>query len=273
MRLSLIRPVIGSILLENQEIKPVNQEHCFVPFSVSPLPAGPWLVFAPHADDETFGLGGCLLRAAAEGIAAHAVVMTDGALGGERDDLVAIRQREVQEAARYLQLDSLDCWQEPDRGLRFNAQLIGRIKDRIRAVQPASVFFPACFEPHPDHRMTTRLVWAALGELLNEHRQTTGIEDSPVPVPLAYEIGVQSPINRLIDITSVMEQKGHAIALYNSQNTENDYPNLIAALNKSRTFSLPDDVHFAEGLYQFDAEAPRQPLRMVMDAFYQQYWD
>ncbi len=27
------------------------------------LPLGPWLVFAPHADDETFGMGRSLLKA------------------------------------------------------------------------------------------------------------------------------------------------------------------------------------------------------------------
>lgn len=272
MRLLLIRAASRVWPTETLEINPVHQEHCFVPFAVSPLPPGPWLVFAPHADDETFGLGGCLLRAAAEGIATHVVVMTDGALGGDQDDLVAIRQREVQAAAQYLELASLECWQEPDRGLQFNAALIDRIKEKLRAVQPASVFFPACFEPHPDHRMTTRLVWAALGQLLSE-QQSARAGTEPAPTPFAYEIGVQSPINRLIDITGVMERKEHAISLYNSQNTENDYPNLIAALNKSRTFSLPDEVQFAEGLYQFEVDAPGRALKDFMDSFYQQYWE
>ena len=41
----------------------LQPEHILVPFSVSELPPGPWLVFAPHSDDETFGMGGSLLKA------------------------------------------------------------------------------------------------------------------------------------------------------------------------------------------------------------------
>ena len=29
-----------------------------IPYGSSELPPGPWLVFSPHPDDETFGLGG-----------------------------------------------------------------------------------------------------------------------------------------------------------------------------------------------------------------------
>jgi hypothetical protein len=42
---------------------PLNPEHILVPFAPAALPPGPWLVFAPHADDETFGMGGSLLKA------------------------------------------------------------------------------------------------------------------------------------------------------------------------------------------------------------------
>ena len=39
-----------------------NKEDALIPFNTSPLPSGPWLVFAPHADDETFGMGGTLIK-------------------------------------------------------------------------------------------------------------------------------------------------------------------------------------------------------------------
>ena len=62
-----------------------------IPFQTSELPLGPWLVFAPHADDETFGMGGSLLKAKKYGIETHLVVLTDGAYGGNQEDLVKIR--------------------------------------------------------------------------------------------------------------------------------------------------------------------------------------
>ena len=72
------------------------------PYTATPLPAvaGPWLVFAPHADDESFGMGGSIALAAQAGIAVHLVVLTDGALGGTQHDLVAIRKQEAQQAVQ-----------------------------------------------------------------------------------------------------------------------------------------------------------------------------
>ena len=37
--------------------------------------------------------------------------------------------------------------------------------------------------------------------------------------------------------------------IYFSQNQENNYPELVLALDKGRTFSLPQSVKFAEGFF------------------------
>jgi ABC-type nitrate/sulfonate/bicarbonate transport system substrate-binding protein len=39
--------------------------------------------------------------------------------------------------------------------------------------------------------------------------------------------------------------------VYESQNKENNYPELVAALDKGRTFSLPKEVKFAEGFFRY----------------------
>tara|TARA_B110000467_G_C17918656_1_gene263713 strand:+ start:59 stop:427 length:369 start_codon:yes stop_codon:yes gene_type:complete len=104
------------------DLKPkLNLEHRLIPFETSPLPKAPWLVFAPHADDENCGMAGSLLKATEEGIQTHLVVVTDGALGGSKEGLVDVRHREVQAAARILGIESVDTWQEPDRGLALSA--------------------------------------------------------------------------------------------------------------------------------------------------------
>lgn len=66
---------------------------------------GPWLVFAPHADDETFGMGGAIALARAAGIQVTVLILTDGALGGKAgaaDDLVSIREQETVAALECL---------------------------------------------------------------------------------------------------------------------------------------------------------------------------
>ena len=232
----------------------LNPEHVLIPFQASLLPSGPWLVFAPHADDETFGMGGSLLKAKNEGIETHLVVLTDGALGGESEDLVKVREEEVNQAAQLLGIKSLHCWSEPDRGLDHNESLVGKITDTIRALAPAVVFFPGPFEIHPDHRATAFLVWSALQKL-----RGNGV----VPEAIAYEIGVQNPVNLLIDVTEQYAEKKKAMAIYASQNSENNYQELVLALDKGRTFSLPAKVEFAEGFFRFQSKDMALSLQEV----------
>ena len=39
--------------------------------------------------------------------------------------------------------------------------------------------------------------------------------------------------------------------IYVSQNKENNYPELVVALDKGRTFSLSREVEFAEGFFKY----------------------
>jgi len=238
-------------------------EHLLVPFEAGPLPPGPWLVFAPHADDETFGLGGCLLRAAREGVETHVVVVTNGALGGAEPGLVERRREEVERAARLLGLHGLQCWDEPDRALRVDAPRTERFAAAIRELRPAAVFFPGPLELHPDHRATGLLAWAALRLLpAGEAR----------PQAISYEITVHNPVNLLVDITAQMPGKREAMAAYASQNSQNSYPDYVVALNRSRSFSLPPEVLHAEALYRYDDEQLRLPLaeatRRIIDGYF-----
>ena len=67
--------------------------------------------------------------------------------------------------------------------------------------------------------------------------------------PYSYEIGVQNPINTLVNTTDVTSAKERVMSIYSSQNKENNYPELVLALNKGRTFSLAAGVKFARRVF------------------------
>src|SRR5690606_23691692 len=100
---------------------------------------------------------------------------------------------------------------------------------------------PGVHEFHPDHRRCAMVVWQAL----QEHPQAAAV---------SYEISCQSPANCLVDISEVIERKKQAIAVYQSQLGENSYLDIVLALNRLRTFTLPADVAFAEGFYCYSAQ-------------------
>jgi len=247
-------------------MRAMNPEHILIPYTPAALPAGSWLVFAPHADDETFGMGGSLIRAAEAGLHTEVVVVTDGALGKkqeqEAEQVALIRRREVEQAAAVLGVGGLHLWSEPDRGLRCTPELIERTRQLINSSAAASVFFPGALEPHPDHRMTAQLVWQAL----------QGIEPALRPEAFSYDISVQSPCNLLLDITAQRERKRQAMAVYASQNALNAYPNLIEALNTTRTFTLSPAVTAAEAFYHYPREEGQQTLREVVEQALALYW-
>lgn len=248
----------------------MTPEHVLVPYQCSPLPPGPWLVFAPHADDETFGMGGSLFQAAQQGIETTVIVMTDGALGGDADDLIERRQAEVKAAARLLGVSVLHLWDLPDRGLAseaVKATAIAKVSACLADCQPGTVFMPGLLELHPDHRATTDIVWSAIQQLSERPwRDLT-------PACWLYEISVQSPVNRLIDITTELEVKKQAMDIYASQNSENNYPELILALNKARTFSMPPAVSHVEAYFEVPAAQFDWDLQQICQAAITPYFE
>lgn len=257
----------------------LNPESSLLPYTPSALPPGPWLVFAPHADDETYGMGGALLLAKAQGIETHVVVLTDGALGGEAEGLVALRQAEVQSAARELGLKSLVCWNEPDRGLAVSEPLIDKLCTQIKHTQPASVFFPGPLEAHPDHRIAAQLVWRALQRIERPDQNAVRVapqaevsETAPSLQVFSYEISNQNPINLMLDTTEVIEAKSRVMSCYDSQNSENNYEDLVLALDKGRTFTMPPQVQHCEGFYQYSQAQRAQTLQAVTQAIIAQYF-
>lgn len=254
--------------------EPMNPEHCLVPYHCSDLPPGPWVVFAPHADDETFGMGGALRKAADAGITTHVVVVTDGALGGDAANtdedtkkLIALRQQEVRQACDLLGVTGLRSLDQPDRGLQASDALIERVAGCIADLKAGTVFFPGVLELHPDHRVTAQLVWKAV------QRLSARVWRGQLPQVWSYEISVQSPVNRLMDITAELVVKQQAMAVYASQNSQNNYPDLIMALNKARTFSMPPEVSHAEAFYCYGEDDLQGSLYLAAEKALRLYWD
>ena len=120
---------------------PLNPEHILLPFAPAALSPDPGWCLLHTPMMKLPGMGGSLLKASKQGVETHVIVLTDGALGGERDNLVKIRQQEAEAAAQLLGLTSLACWTESDRGLEQSEGLADRIAVAINSLAPASVFF------------------------------------------------------------------------------------------------------------------------------------
>ena len=216
-------------------------EISFIPFNPSAVPEGSWLVFAPHPDDESFGLGGSIISAVQHGTDVHVAILTDGALGGEVTDIQKVRKDEARRASTILGLKSLRFFDYPDRGLLINENTIEEVKSYISILKPVNIFFPSLLEYHPDHRATALIIIEAINRLPAMNFNV-----------YSYEISVQGFVNTLYDITQVMDLKVKAMRAYDSQQKENDYEELVIALNRTRSYTLADTIKYAEGVYRFE---------------------
>ncbi|MBN2645387.1 MAG: glycosyltransferase [Desulfuromonadaceae bacterium] len=195
------------------------------------------LAFAPHPDDEIFGCGGLLRLLHEQGADVQVVIVTDGARGGDGPaaELTSLRAAESRAAAQQLGLPEPIFWGYPDRGLAYNEQLIARLGETITDWHADLVVLPSPTELHPDHQVLALAGSEALRRLEGE-RQVAYFE---INAPLADPTLV-------VDISSVFEEKKHAMACFPSQLREQPYIERIAGLNSFRSYFLGPQAVAAE---------------------------
>ncbi len=178
-------------------------------------PRGAVLAFAPHGDDELLGCGGALLMHLERGDAVHVVVVFDGALGHRRGSdvgvdaaLVALRRAETRAAGRCLGALTYEFLGLPE-GHHPQRQVLARgserLAERLRELDPITVYAPWRGDGHRDHRTTSRGVRLAL-EAVGFQGQAHG-----------YEVWTPLPAATRLDITPAMDTLRRALACHGSQ--------------------------------------------------------
>ena len=211
-------------------------ENELIPYQATKLPQGPYLLFAPHPDDETLGMGGTIIRAARDGILVHVVFMTCGEMGGDP----TVRREESLRAADILGVSHRYFLNLMDRKVGESQCPEGEILTILTECEPKTLFLPSFQEIHHDHRATTRMILSLL-------------KKSGIDIPLwFYEINRQGEINHLVDITAVIEIKKRAIACYESQLDQLDYESHSLSLNRIRSITLGEASLYSEGFWVQD---------------------
>ena len=222
-----------------------------IPFKASSPTGKKVLALAPHPDDETFGCGGTLTLHVNAGDPVKVVFLTNGAKGdssGETDQqsYVELRQQEARAACSVLGITDLEFWAYEDRALVGARAVLPRLMDLLESYRPGLVYAPSLLEFHPDHRATTILLWEALRVL-----------DLDFDVAF-YEVGQPLSVNRLVDITAVVEKKISASNAYASQLRERAYRDVSLGLNRFRSLTLDQGTTHAEGFSVWASDVIRK---------------
>lgn len=170
------------------------------------------LVFAPHVDDETIGLGGTIKQHSLANCKVHCVFVTDGAQSVSEipgDELSQIRKLEAERVAKILGIHKLYFMDLADGHVTTNKENIQLFIDYINEIKPDIIYLTPFIDAHPDHIETARLVESAL----NYQREKSIILR-------VYEINCAIPpeyINYIVDISDVYSDKIKALEQFKSQ--------------------------------------------------------
>lgn len=133
-------------------------------------------VFA-HPDDETYTVGGCLVRCEAGGIATTILTFTRGEAGqispgsdATRDSLGRVREAELREACRILGCRDVRIVGTPDSATTVTEEGVEAIVRVLRELRPAVVVTmePEGITRHPDHMAVSEMTRLAVESVRDE---------------------------------------------------------------------------------------------------------
>jgi LmbE family N-acetylglucosaminyl deacetylase len=213
-----------------------------------------------HPDDVEIGCGGTLAKYAAQG---HTVVMchvTNGHLGHAvipPDELVVLREKEAQEAAKRLGAAESVCLGvndlEPES---TDAAALLKLADLIRRVKPDLIITHSPQDYMRDHVEVGKMVFDASFNASVPHLETTHPAYGPI-VPIYYMdtlAGVDFLPTEYVDIRDTIEAKLAAIDCHQTQvkwlrdHDHIDFLDFVKTCSKYR--GLQCGAPFAEGFRQ-----------------------
>lgn len=172
------------------------------------------LVFSPHVDDETIGLGATLLKHKREENPMALVYLTDG--GGStsnlsREELVQSRRKEGEKVKDSYGFHKVYFLDEIDGELDSSREkLIDNIFKILSEEKPTIIYTPFLLDGHRDHVETTRAVMKGLNRWNKNFNRIYMYEvNCPIPPELVNSISIMDE--------NLYIQKGNIYNIFDSQ--------------------------------------------------------
>ena len=226
-----------------------------MPELLESVPSRVLAVYA-HPDDPDVSCGGTLARWVAEGSEVHVLVCTNGDKGTTDpdiapDDLAALRQVEMDRAAKVLDLAGHHSLGHPDGEIDDTADLREQIVRFVRELKPEAVLCPdptailfgEDYLNHRDHRVTGMATLDALSPAaaLPNYFPSAGPAHQ---TGVVYLSGTLEP-TVWVDVSSTIEQKVAAVSCHRSQVPDHEWADRVVRL-RAQAEGTRVGVAFAE---------------------------
>jgi len=194
------------------------------------------LVIAPHADDETLGMGGTIAKMAREGWAVTVAVMTGHGEGAHpiwpRDAWDRIRA-EAGMACALLGVSELVFEELPASCLDTHPthDTNARVAKLIAGIKPEAIYIPFVHDLHRDHYEIAYAAQVAARPYIASYVNMLAMYETPTETHLRPgEAAMAFVPNEFVDISDDFETKLAAWAQYDSQQLKGYSPRAPEAL-------------------------------------------
>jgi len=209
------------------------------------------LVVAPHADDESLGCGGTLLRHSFEGDQIHWLLVTGmSKASGFSKERIAGRQQEIITVAKHYNFNSTSQLNLPPAALETVplGSIIGGISDTIKDIKPDIVYVPYRNDAHSDHELVFDAAMSATKSFRYPFiKRVLAYETiSETDFGLKPEDGGFRP-NVYVNISDFMSKKLEILEVFDSEMGEFPFPRSRKALEALATLrGAQSNCHAAE---------------------------
>ncbi|GAA65006.1 hypothetical protein P20311_2810 [Pseudoalteromonas sp. BSi20311] len=186
------------------------------------------LIVAPHADDETLGCGGTILRYIKEGHEVHWLLVTGMKEEfGFSTEQITIRNKEIDKVNKLYGFSSLNKLNFPPAALEkvSKGELIGAISKVVNAIKPDEVFTTYRNDAHSDHEIVYDAVMSCTKSFRYPFvKRVLAYETiSETDFGLKPEDGGFRP-NTFIDIGPFLQEKLNILEVFESEVGEFPFP-------------------------------------------------
>lgn len=209
------------------------------------------LVIAPHADDESLGCGGTLLRYKNEGHKLHWLIVTGmSEEAGFTQERIEQRDEEIKKVADLFGFSSLTQLSLPPAALETLpiGRIIGEISGAIKNIQPEVVYVPYRNDAHSDHQIVFDAAMSATKSFRYPFiKRVLAYETiSETDFGMKPEDGGFRP-NVFIDISQYLQDKLNILDVYESEMGQFPFPRSRKALEALATLrGVQSNAHAAE---------------------------
>lgn len=194
------------------------------------------LCVAVHADDETLGCGGTILRHKAEGDEIHWLLLTGPTANHPsifKQEFIDNRAGMVDEVAKAYGYDSLDYLALPTQLLHALdiRDIIKKISDVIIRIQPNIIYTMFAYDVHSDHRVAFDAVYSCTKSFRYPFIEKIYMMETLSETEFALATSARTFLpNVYVDITDYIDKKLKIMQMYPTELMAEPYPRSLSSI-------------------------------------------